>query len=64
MRIDFVRWKGRLNRWLGLTTGDREGEARGVVQERTGHNPDEREQHAATRVVKAQHHDYGEPERR
>jgi hypothetical protein len=49
---------------VSVATGDREGEARGQVEEQTGHEPDKQELDEATQEVKASHHDYGDRSRR
>ena len=54
------RLKGKVLRNMSLATGDREGEAKGQVEEETGHEPDPNELDEATKQVKASHHDYGE----
>lgn len=60
MSHDAKRLKGKINQWLGLTTGDRDQEAKGAVQEEAGHDPSRAEQRAAKRAVKTAHHDFGE----
>jgi hypothetical protein len=52
--------KGKINKWMGVATGDRDQEARGEFQEETGQDPSQAEQAEAKRAVKAQHHDYGD----
>ena len=54
------RLKGKVLRNVSVATGDREGEAKGKVEEETGHEPDENELEDATKQVKASHHDYGD----
>jgi len=54
------RLKGKINKWLGVTTGDRKQEAIGTVQQQEGRNPSEREVDKAVKEVKEEHHDYGE----
>jgi len=63
MAGNLTRLKGKLLRNLSIATGDREGEARGQVEEETGHVPDPQEVHEETTTVKASHHDYGETNR-
>ena len=60
MSPEISRLKGKINRWIGVATGDRDHEARGAFQEAVGHNPSESQQENATHAVKAKHHDYGE----
>ena len=64
MTDDLKRLKGKVLRNLSVATGDREGEARGKVEEETGREPDQHELDDATEEVKASHHDYGERTRR
>jgi len=52
---------GTLNRLIGWVTGDRRAEAKGKVQEDTGHKPDEREADEAETEVRAEHGDFGVP---
>lgn len=52
--------KGKINKIMGITTGDRDQEARGQFQEKTGDNPSRMELKREKKAVKAQHHDYGE----
>lgn len=59
MSPELQRLKGAINRWMGISTGDREQEARGTVQQRTGHDPSIPEQQRSVHDVKQQHHDYG-----
>ncbi len=63
MARNLTRLKGKVLRNLSIATGDREGEARGKVEETTGHEPDAQEVDEETKKVKDSHHDYGEPER-
>ncbi|HUR78099.1 MAG TPA: hypothetical protein VMZ22_09140 [Acidimicrobiales bacterium] len=51
--------KGKVLRNLSVATGDREGEARGKVEEESGQAPDDQELRSATEDVKEEHHDYG-----
>jgi uncharacterized protein YjbJ (UPF0337 family) len=60
MSPEISRLKGRINRWLGVATGDRKQEAIGSEQERTGRKPDTEQVDRAVKQVKAGHHDYGE----
>ena len=53
--------KGKINKWMGVTTGDRDQEARGEFQEKAGRDPSKAEQRAEKKAVKAEHLDYGEP---
>ena len=64
MADDLKRLKGKVLRNVSIATGDREGEAKGLVEEETGHEPDSTELDEATRDVKASHHDYGDRTRR
>ena len=64
MTSKLTRLKGKVLRNVSIATGDREGEARGQVEEKTGHEPDRDEVREETKKVKASHHDYGEPNRR
>lgn len=52
--------KGKINKWMGLTTGDRDQEALGEFQEKTGTNPTRAELRREKAAVKAQHHDFGD----
>lgn len=52
--------KGKINKLMGVATGDREQEARGQFQEKTGDNPSPTELQREKTAVKAQHHDFGE----
>lgn len=54
--------KGKINKIMGVTTGDRDQEARGQFQEKTGTDPSRAEQNREKVAVKAQHHDYGDTE--
>ena len=60
MTSSLKRLKGKVLRNLSVATGDREGEAKGKVEEETGQEPDPAELDDATTEVKASHHDYGE----
>ena len=51
---------GKVLKNVSVATGDREGEARGKFEERTGEEPDPKEEREETVRVKASHHDYGE----
>jgi hypothetical protein len=55
--------KGKVLKNVSVATGDREGEARGKVEEETGQEPDKQELDEATKDVKASHHDYGDRSR-
>ena len=57
---DKTRVKGAYNHWIGVVTGDREQEAKGLVQERTGHDPSRVELDRVTRLVRRAHHDFGD----
>ena len=53
--------KSKLNKWIGVATGDRKQEAVGTVQERMGREPkSDGEVDRAVKDVKAGHHDYGQ----
>ncbi len=53
--------KAKLNKWIGVATGDRKQEAVGTVQEQTGGDPkSDREIDHAVKEVKTAHHDYGQ----
>jgi uncharacterized protein YjbJ (UPF0337 family) len=60
MSNDNKKLKGKINELVGVATGDREQEARGVVQQSTGREPSPKEKDKAKRIVKAKHHDYGD----
>lgn len=60
MADNLKRLKGKVLRNVSIATGDREGEARGKVEEETGHEPDSTELDEAEQDVKASHHDYGD----
>ena len=61
---DLKRLKGKVLKNVSVATGDREGEAKGKVEEATGQEPDPQELDEATQDVKASHHDYGDRTRR
>ena len=63
MADSIKRLKGKVLKNLSVATGDREGEARGKVEEETGDEPDKQELDEATQQVKASHHDYGDQSR-
>ncbi len=52
--------KGKIKEAIAVATGDRDQEAEGYVERRTGREPTDREQERAKRIVKAKHHDYGD----
>ena len=60
MSKDIKKLKGKINQWVGVTTGDRGQEAKGVVERTTGREPTSDELAEAERDVKESHHDYGE----
>jgi uncharacterized protein YjbJ (UPF0337 family) len=64
MAGNLTRFKGKVLRNVSVATGDRKGEAKGKVEEETGHEPNREELDDATKRVKASHHDYGERTRR
>jgi uncharacterized protein YjbJ (UPF0337 family) len=64
MADSIKRLKGKVLKNLSVATGDREGEARGKVEEATGDEPNRDELKDATQEVKASHHDYGDQTRR
>lgn len=60
MTGSYTRLKGKVLRNVSVATGDRRGEAKGKVEQETGHEPSPGELDEATKQVKAKHHDYGE----
>jgi uncharacterized protein YjbJ (UPF0337 family) len=64
MTDSLKKLKGKVLKNVSVATGDREGEARGKVEEATGEEPDKQELDDATQEVKASHHDYGDRTRR
>jgi uncharacterized protein YjbJ (UPF0337 family) len=63
MTDSLKKLKGKVLKNVSVATGDREGEARGKVEEETGHEPDDQALVDATQEVKVSHHDYGDRSR-
>ena len=60
MTDKLTRLKGKVLKNVSVATGDRKGEAKGKVEQESGHEPDRDELDEATKQVKKSHHDYGE----
>jgi uncharacterized protein YjbJ (UPF0337 family) len=53
-----THFKGRIKRWVGEATGDRQVEAVGEIERRSGREPaDDRAKDAATEAIRYKHGD-------